>query len=122
MADIISLTLTIISKNGTVNLNKDNKNTQITIGNKTYLMSINTLNFTKKMYSPGEIIADIQFSITSGGWVKISKDSLEKVFKKAEVSLAYSSQTICGGYYVHEIIPRYKEKSMFVTMKMYSPS
>ena len=43
MADIISLTLTIISKNGTVNLNKDNKNTQITIGNKTYLMSINTL-------------------------------------------------------------------------------
>jgi len=121
MADIISLTLTIISKNGTVNLNKDNQNTTITINSNTYLMSINTLNFTKKMYSPGEIIADIQFSITSGAWVKISKDSLEKVFKKAEVSLAYSSQTICGGYYVHEIIPRYKEKSMFVTMKMYSP-
>ena len=121
MADIISLTLTIKSNNGTINLNKDNQNTQITIGNKTYLMSINTLNFTKKMYSPGEIIADIQFSITSGTWVKISKDNLEKVFKKAEVNLAYSDQTICGGYYVHEIIPRYKESSMFVTMKMYSP-
>lgn len=121
MADIISLTLTIISKNGTVNLNKDNKNTQITIGNKTYLMSINTLNFTKKMYSPGEIIADIQFSITSGSWTKISKADLETVFKKAEVSLAYSNLTICSGYYVHEIIPRYKKSNMYVTMKMYSP-
>lgn len=121
MADIISLTLTIKSNNGTINLNKDNQNTTITIDGGTYRMSINNLNFIKKMYAPGEIIADIQFSITSGEWVKISKDSLEKVFKKAEVDLAYSDKTICGGYYVHEIIPRYKEKSMFVTMKMYSP-
>jgi len=121
MADIISLTLTIKSNNGTINLNKDNQNTTITIDGKTYRMSINNLSFIKKMYAPGEIIADIQFSITSGTWVKISKDNLEKVFKKAEVNLAYSDQTICGGYYVHEIIPRYKESSMFVTMKMYSP-
>ena len=121
MADIISLTLTIKSNNGTINLNKDNQNTTITIDGGTYRMSINSLNFIKKMYAPGEINADIQFSITSGTWVKISKDSLEKVFKKAEVSLAYSNLTICGGYYVHEIIPRYKENSMFVTMKMYSP-
>ena len=31
MADIISLTLTIKSNNGTINLNKDNQNTTITI-------------------------------------------------------------------------------------------
>lgn len=139
-----TLILEIYDGDTVYSMSKQNRKAEIKLEAEDYLMSIQDISFHKKMYTPGEILADIQFSLKAGTeWKKISKDKLEKAFLNKKVNLLYGSQTkdvngakdgkdnkaewttkavtVCSGYYIGSLDLCYKPNSMFVTMKMYSP-
>ena len=131
-----SLILTIYASNTIITLTKDNKTQEVTVSDKKYKLSIQDLSFNKKMYHPGELIVDLQLElIGSNDWVSAKKKDLESLLLNKEVTLQYgtygktlletmmsfNNNKICDGYYVYEVNPRYLQKSMFVTLKIYSP-
>ena len=99
-----------------------------------YTLTLVDFSFKKKMYQPTEIIADIQISMTAGpsaDWKSIGKDALVTLFKNKKVTLEEmtakeSNQpdkvvfTIGDDYYVQEVQPRYKTKSLYVALRIYS--
>lgn len=104
----------------------------VKIGTIDYVFSIQDLSFKKKMYDAGEINAVIHVGPKQGNnWVKLNKSVLEKLLKKKEVTLSWGTisddqtitagTTICSGYYVHELSPRYMSDGMDLTLKIYSP-
>ena len=104
----------------------------VKIGDTDYVFSIQDLSFKKKMYEAGEINAVIHVGPKQGNnWVKLNKSVLEKLLKKKEVTLSWGTisddqtitagTTICSGYYVHELSPRYMSDGMDLTLKIYSP-
>jgi len=100
-----------------------------------FAFSFNSFHFLKKMYSPNVIKADflvgpgLTGTGDEGNYKQIDKDTLETLFTNKKVSLictkkvnnADVNQTICSGYYVYKVIPRYKKSVMYVTMEIYSP-
>ncbi len=135
MAKITSLILKIEGTNPDIILTKDNKKQSVKVGDNTYELSIQDMSFHKKMYTPGEIIVDMQLSLVSSTeWVEASKADLAIVLLNKKVTLMYgdieidekgeatisNEKTICNGYYIHELEPRYQMKRMYVTLKIYS--
>ena len=135
MAKITSLILKIEGTNPDIILTKDNKKQSVKVGDNTYELSIQDMSFHKKMYTPGEIIVDMQLSLVSSTeWVEASKADLATVLLNKKVTLMYgdieidekgeatisNEKTICNGYYIHELEPRYQMKRMYVTLKIYS--
>ena len=87
-----------------------------------YKYTLVGLNMTKKMYQPTEIIADINIQTTDGeGWNDISRSTIETMFKHRKVQLSSGDDTIGSDYYVHEVIPEYKQGCMSMRLKIYSP-
>ena len=136
MAKVTSLILTIEGTNPDIILTKDHKTQSITVGGNTYELSIKELGYQKKMYTPGEITATMQLRITSSTtWVAATKGNLEAFFRNKKVSLKYgdiekkptgewsitNDSTICDGYFIHGVEPRYHISSMFVTLNIFSP-
>ena len=139
-----TLILEIYKGDTTYRMNGQDLKAKIEFEKRVYEMSIQEISFLKKMYSPGEIVADVQFKLENGSeWVKIKKSDLEKTFTNLKVNLKYGSKktdgttvdekgdtkpkmvieadTVCSGYYISSLEPRYKPDSMFVTLRMYSP-
>lgn len=139
-----TLILEIYKGNTTYIMNGQDLKAKIEFEKRVYEMSIQEISFLKKMYSPGEIVADVQFKLENGSeWEKIKKSDLEETFTNLKVNLKYGSQkiagttvdekgdtkpkmviegdTVCSGYYISSLEPRYKPDSMFVTLRMYSP-
>lgn len=119
----------VLSKETTLELTNNGTESTFDNGNTKYSVTLKNIEFHKKMYAPGEIIADLQISgtTTTGGQtqnVTMSCSDLDTLFKKKEVTLAEGSDnTVAKNYYVHEIVPR-REKgsdSRFATLKIYSP-
>lgn len=104
----------------------------VKIDGKYYVFSIQDLSFKKKMYEAGEINAVIHVGAKQGkDWERPDKSVLEKLLKKKEVTLSWGTinekseikagTTICKGYYVHELSPRFMSDGMTLTLKIYSP-
>ena len=119
----------VLSKETTLELTNNGTESTFDGVNTKYSVTLKNIEFHKKMYAPGEIIADLQISgtTTTGGQttnVTMSCADLDTVFKKKEVTLEEGSGNIVAkSYYVHEIVPR-REKgsdSRFATLKIYSP-
>lgn len=84
-----------------------------------YNLSISDFSLHKKMYEPTEIIIDI--SITSGSgndtdYKEVGRNVLEDLFKHTKVDIS----TLGTEYYVHEVLPRYGNDAMHVTLKVFS--
>ena len=100
-------------------------------GTMGFAFNLQNARFTKKMYSPNEIYAEVQ--IASGTPVSgdidtkatytatIPKDILESSFANKKVILACDDKNVCEDYYIQEVMPTYKKDSMYVTFKIYSP-
>ena len=128
-----SLVLTIKTSPSIILAQDASKTDNITLGDTEYLMVLQSIGFTKKMYEPGVINAVIQFKVSKGDWKTIGKSLLDTTFKNKEVVLNYgvakkgaddkwtvSGKTVCSSYYVHELHPQYTSDSLFVTMVIYS--
>ena len=86
-----------------------------------YKYTLVGLNMTKKMYQPTEIIADIDIQTIEGKtWADISRSTIETMFKHRKVQLSSGDDTIGSDYYVHEVIPEYKQGCMSMRLKIYS--
>ena len=127
-----SLVLTIQTSPNII-LVKDTKMDTITLDSVEYTMALQSINFTKKMYEPGVINANIQFKVSQGDWKTISKTNLDSIFKDKSVVLNYgeaskgsngkwtvSGATVCSSYYIREVRPLYKNKALFVTFVIFS--
>ena len=96
-----------------------------------FAFNLQNIHFTKEMYKPNEIIAEIQIApgsedkgTDSSGMTftaEISKADLESSFINKQVTLKCDNTEVCDDYYIHEIVPQYKQDAMYVTFKMYSP-
>ncbi len=100
-----------------------------------FAFSFNSFHFRKKMYAPNVIEADflvgpgLTGSGEEGKYEQIDKGTLEKLFTNKRVSLICTvkengenvDKTVCSGYYVYKVVPRYKQHVMYVTMEIYSP-
>ena len=86
------------------------------------------LKFTRKVYQPGLIEAEIQIQQKSGGLPTISElqEMLlkRKVLLKLGVAGVKNSFTLAENYYIHEIVPLYKKTSektsVYVKLSIYS--
>ena len=106
---------------------------ETTTGTDTMCFALNLQNgrFTKKMYSPNEIYAEIQIAPGSEDdqqkddsvtlLASIPRDTLEASFLNKKVILKCDDKLVCDDYFVQEIKPTYKKDAMYVTFKMYSP-
>ena len=100
-------------------------------GPASFALSLLNISFKKKMYSPNEIFARVQFSLgtksksnaqmTVTYKATIVKSTLESSFLNKKVSLTCDSEDVCTDYYVHEVLPEYKNGTMFVSFKIFSP-
>ena len=92
-------------------------------GSTKFLLALTDFSLHKKMYQPTEIIA--QVTITSGSgqdkdYKSISRIVLENMFKHAKVAVSEGDFNVGDNFYVFEVLPQYFEKSMVVTLKIYS--
>ena len=121
----VSWTKTIIVKEG------DKPKVMPGKGKLSFALSLQNACFTKKMYSPNEIIAQVQIvpgtkeegekSSQVVYTASIPKADLESSFINKKVTLKCDDLDVCTDYYIQEIEPRYKKDAMYVTFKMYSP-
>ena len=134
--EIQSLILTIkINSSTNLVLVKDAAQPKIALPSTEYYASLQNISFKKKIYEPGIIIAEVQFTLPSGkNWETVTKTALDTAFLNKEVTLQYGKATkgtdgkwsvasqndVCTGYYVHELHPQYASDSLFVTMIIYS--
>jgi len=90
-----------------------------------FKLNMTNIRFDKKMYSPNEIVADIQLSVECAPnkirKAFISKSDLDTIFVNKQVKLVCDETIVCDDYYVHEVIPRRYKDEMWVTLKIYSP-
>lgn len=102
-----------------------------------FALNAQNIRFKKQMYSPNCIFAEIQIAAvqvkegnkTTTYKASIGKDTLEKAFAYKKVKLESAikkSETVtdvdvCDGYYVYQIVPKYKKDAMYVEFKIYSP-
>lgn len=105
-----------------------------------YKLSLSDLSFKKKMYQPTEIIAEYKIGMATGkdsDWKKISREQIETTFKYLRVTLdevpakddqktvvenlaVAASSCIGDDFYVYEVLPRYRSKGMYMTLKINS--
>ena len=100
-------------------------------GTTCFALNLQNGRFTKKMYSPNEIYAEIQIAPGTPDneqkdsnvtcLATIPRDTLEKSFLNKKVTLKCDDKLVCDDYFVQEIKPTYKKDAMYVTFKMYSP-
>ena len=90
-----------------------------------FKLNMTNIRFDKKMYSPNEIVADIQLSVECAPnkirKAFVSKSDLDTIFVNKQVKLVCDETIVCDDYYVHEVIPRRYKDEMWVTLKIYSP-
>jgi hypothetical protein len=99
--------------------------------NISYKINIQDIKFTKKIYSPNTIIAELQIAqgSTEAGEVSgenlfLSRKLLETIFLDRQVELycnGNQENMVGSDFYVHKISPRYTKTYLYVTMSIYSP-
>ena len=102
--------------------------TTVEYKNKSMNIGLEALKFTRKVYQPGLIEAEIQLQQKSGGLPMISElqEMLlkRKVLLKLGVEGVKNSFTLAENYYIHEIVPLYKKTSektsVYVKLSIYS--
>lgn len=107
---------------------KDECSTYLAIDEKAtkilkHSLSISDFCFHKKMYQPTEVIIDVsvkQSTENTSNYVDIERAVFESTFKHAKVSLVEGSFSLGDDFYVHEVLPHYKNQHMHVTLKIYS--
>ena len=103
---------------------------------KNYSVSLIDFKLQKKMYSPTEMIAKLQISMTDGSeWKPVDNKQIINAFSHQKVSVDVVNEkpsmpeilagpkpqdTIGNDFYVHEVIPTYKSTSMTVELRIYS--
>ena len=96
-----------------------------------YKINIQDIKFTKKIYSPNTIIAELQIAkgSTEAGEVSgenlfLSRKLLETIFldRRVELYCNGNQENMVGAdFYVQKISPRYTKSDLYVTMSIYSP-
>ena len=100
-------------------------------GTLQFALNIQNARFIKKMYSPNEILVEVQMMPGSDNagdidgdvtyTAKVDKDVLEASFINKKVILRCEGKLVCNDYYIHEIIPVYKKDTMYITFRIFSP-
>lgn len=88
-----------------------------------FLLALTDFSLHKKMYQPTEIIAQVTITSASGidkDYQPVSRIVLENMFKHAKVAVSEGDFNVGDNFYVFEVLPQYFEKSMVVTLKIYS--
>lgn len=141
----VGLTFTKVVQNVLLSTEKEDTTLCLPVGDSAdtkleYNLNIVNFGFQKKMYQPTEITADIQISLASGedsAWQSIGRKQIETLFKHLQVSLeevpakdskkttlenlsVSATSTIGDDFYVHEVLPHYQSKGMYVTLKIFS--
>lgn len=99
----------------------------VQIDSKSYALSLISLRYHKKMFTPGHIIAKIQMKESSTSATKTAPalDKVVDLFSKKVVTLSDDAATVAEGYYVHTVCPEYRRLSdgqyVYVTLHIYSP-
>lgn len=96
-----------------------------------YQINIQDIKFTKKMYSPNTIVAELQIAkgSTEAGEVSgenlfLSRKLLETIFLDRQVELycnGNQENMVGSDFYVQKISSRYTKTYLYVTMSIYSP-
>lgn len=90
---------------------------------RSFKLTVKQLQFSKKIYQPGEIQVVLQVNLPSGFNEFIPPENLSTIFKNASVSLVSSSdERIADNYYVQEVLPRYFSTgtSIEITLNIFS--
>ena len=98
----------------------------------TQVLSVSILNisFTKKMYQPNVVTAELYFKHKTADTNASSekdlpkKEQIKKMFLNKQVELYCNGSTslkVCDDYYVQKIEPRYTKTELYVTLTIYSP-
>ena len=89
---------------------------QATIGKLSIEYNLHNLWFNRRVYQPGEIVAEISLR------PKKTISQLTEMFLMKEVSLKNGDTVIAQNYYVHEVLPQEKKNdvSIFVKLVIYS--
>ena len=88
-----------------------------------YRLALTDLTMHKKMYQPTEIIAKVSIVVAEGEnttFNPINRKVVESMFKHAKVAVSEGNFNVGDNFYVFEVLPQYFEKSMAVTLKIYS--
>ena len=101
--------------------------------NAQYKVAVNDIQFSRKVYQPGEIKAEIMITLKGDGNQKVAiltPDYLKALLLHRRVKLsilpknAKAETVVAKNYYIHEISPRVVRDSaatqMFVTLSIYS--
>ena len=103
------------------------------VGTRCFSFAFNLQNvrFTKMMYSPNEIYAEIQIAAGNTSesesdsnvtfLASIPKDTLESSFINKKVIVKCDGNADNNDYFIQEIAPTYKKDAMYVTFRMFSP-
>lgn len=120
-----------ISTNGNTTAGyKEEKDEQ---GNTTTIdlfLSLTKLSFTRKIYEPGHIVADIQITLPKKDQSAPTFSELKDIFLSKKVALMLNVNTennpftLAKNYYIHEITPRYEKNgaatSIYLGLSIYS--
>jgi len=92
-----------------------------TFNDKSYKLSLVTLDINMQMYRPSEILAEISIHKTyDSDWEVVKRDNL-KVFKDKKVSISSDNYLLGDDFYVHEVIPECYSGYMHLKLRIFSP-
>ena len=109
------------SYNSVILVKKDLEMTNVGNQKQTYSLTLVNIQFTKKMYQPTEIDAEI--AVTSAEtWVAVSPEVIETMFKNRKVSVeeTQTNSNVGDDFYVHTVQAIYKEDSMRIYLRVFS--
>ena len=89
-------------------------------------LNMASISFNKQMYSPNEIVAELQLSPTCpiADYERkafISNKDLKEIFANKKVEMKCDGISVCTDYYVHDIISSRYSDGQYITLKIYSP-
>ena len=108
------------------NINDKNWGTTQLATNLKLELNMASISFNKQMYSPNEIVAELQLSPTCpiADYERkafISNKDLKEFFANKKVEMKCDGISVCTDYYVHDIISSRYSDGQYITLKIYSP-
>ena len=83
-----------------------------TIGDGIYVYDLHNLWFNRRIYQPGEIVAEVSLN------PKKTISEITQMFLLKEVRLKNGDTVIAENYYVHEILPQEKKNDVGIFVKL----
>ena len=106
---------------------KYSEETTVTVDDNSYVISLLSLRYHKKMFEPGKIDAAVQLqeNSTSADKKVPTKFDVIRLFSGKSVSLSDDKGTVVKDYYVYKAQPVFRRSSdgryVYITLQIYSP-